>query len=120
MEFQKLSENISLAVLPAKEPHICEGLKNINQEISKSGDFDLIIDFSKVEILTSSSLSNLAILHNWLYGCGHKLVLCNISFPTKCIFKVAGLESHFEFAEDRAAALEVLQRTTPSSTESTS
>ena len=84
--------------LPLKELQIADELKQVNEIISKNPDCDVIINFSRVEILTSSSLSNLLILRKLLTVRGRRLVLCNLSVITKCIFKVAGLDAVFEFA----------------------
>ena len=108
MLMQNLSEDILFAILPA-EPEISKQLKALNEQVSDRCEFDIIIDFSMVEIITSPSISNLIILHNWLEGSGHRLVLCNLGFATKCIFKTVGLDNFFAFAEDKAEALATLQ-----------
>ena len=108
MAVQNLSQDIILVVLPA-EPQTSDKLKTVNEMVSQRCDFDMIVDFSRIEILISTSISNLLTLHNWLDGSGHRLILCNVSFPTKCVFKTAGLDTFFDFADDKFAALEILQ-----------
>jgi len=105
---QNLSEDILFVLLPA-EPEISKQLKALNEQVSDRCEFDIIIDFSMVEIITSPSISNLIILHNWLEGSGHRLVLCKLGFATRCIFKTVGLDNFFAFAEDKAEALATLQ-----------
>jgi len=105
MGVQNFSEGTVLVVLPA-EPQTSDELTRVNKMVSRRCDFDVIIDFSRVEILASSSISNLILLHYWLRGCGHKLTLCNVSFATKCIFSKVGLNTFFDFADDKFAALE--------------
>lgn len=113
MELQNLSEDAVLAVLPA-EPQLGNELKTVNEMVSTRCDFDMVLDFSRVEIVTSPNIANLLILHNWLRGCGHKLILCNLSLTTKCIFNVVGLSKFFDFADDKFAALAAMQRGKPS------
>jgi len=114
MGIQNISENVVLVALPP-EPQIGEELRAVNKMVSTRCDFDVIIDFSRVEILISPNISNLLILHNWLDGCGRKLILYNVSFITKCIFDVAGLDTLFNFADDKSAALAALQPAKPPS-----
>jgi len=104
-----LSENIVLVVLP-EEPELNQELKNFNEAVSKGTDYDVIISFSRVEIVTSSSLSTLIALRGLLREHQHRLILCSVSFPTRCIFKVVGLEELFEFSDDKLAALEKLEK----------
>jgi anti-anti-sigma regulatory factor len=109
METQNLSEDVILVELPFKEPQIADKLKAINEIVSSKPDFDVIIDFSKVEILTSSSIGNLIILRNFLHERGRRLILCNMASVTKCIFAVAGLKDIFVFVDDKSAALATVQ-----------
>ena len=97
-------ENLIVVDLPSKELQIAEELREVNEIVGENPDCDVIIDFATVEAITSSSISNLLILHNLLIEQGHRLVLCNVSFITKCVFNVAGLEEVFDFAQDFPAA----------------
>lgn len=107
MATQNLTENVILVALPP-EPKANAELKALNEKVSNRCDRDVIIDFALVEILTSPSISNLIILHNWIHGADHRLIFCNMKVATKCIFRVAGLDTFFEFADGRAAALVAL------------
>jgi len=108
MGTERIAEDIFLIALQT-EPHLSDELETVNEMLSKKCECDVIVDFARVEMLTSSSISNLLILHNWLDGCGHRLILFNVGFATKCIFKTAGLNKFFDFAEDKFAALKALQ-----------
>jgi len=105
MGVQNLPEDILLVDLPLKEPQIANELKSVNETMSNNGNCNVIIDFSGVEIITSSSISNLIILLKLLQERGRQLILCNVAVVTKCIFTVAGLDKVFDFADDRSAAL---------------
>jgi anti-anti-sigma factor len=109
MGIQNLSEDIVLVELPFKEPQIADELKAVNEIASNKPDLDVIIDFSKVEIVTSSSIGNLIILRNLLHERGRRLMLCNVAPMTKCIFVVAGLKDIFEFVDDKSTALAAVQ-----------
>ena len=109
MGIQNLSEDVLVVELPSKEPEIANELKTVNGTISDKRDCDVIIDFSGVEIITSSSISNLLILRNLLSEHGRRLILCNVAVVTKCIFTVAGLNDIFEFVNDQPTALAAVQ-----------
>ncbi len=111
MAIEKLSDEVILVVL-AKEPQLRHELEAINETISDDGDCDVVVDFAGVEILTSSSISNLVILRNLLRERGRKLVLCNVALATRGLFHVVGLEGFFDYADDKFAALASLQHAT--------
>ena len=111
MGIQNLSENIILLTLPSDGPERADELKNLNEIISDKCHCDVIIDFSSVEIINSWNISNLLILRGMLEDAGRKLILCNTSTITKCIFVVAGLSEIFVFTDDRSAALEAIRDT---------
>jgi len=106
---EKLTEDVIYVVLPP-EPRIRDKLKELNEKVSKNCDFNIVIDFSYIEVLTSTSISNLITLQNWLDKSRYKLVLCKVAVVTKCIFDVAGLDKVFKFAEDKFDALSTLKQ----------
>ena len=108
MRVEELSDDVLLVVLP-KEPRLRTELAKLNETLGKRKDCDVIIDLSLVEIITSSSISNLMILHSLLDEHGRKLILCNVALPTKGVFKTVGLDELFDFAVSRPAALALLQ-----------
>ena len=108
MAIQNLSEGVILVSLSDKA-QLSEELQIVNKIIGGGNTCDVIVDFSNAEIITSVSLSNLLILRGLLREHGQTLILCGVSVPTKCIFTVAGLDGVFEFADDKYAALGVLQ-----------
>jgi len=116
MGIQNLSENIILLTLPCDRLERADELKNLNEVISDKSQCDVIIDFSAVEIINSWNISNLLILRDMLDGAGRKLILCNVNTTTKCIFVVAGLSETFIFADNRSAALDIIQETDSSVT----
>jgi anti-anti-sigma factor len=108
MGMQNWSEEILLVDLPA-EPEMGEELKTVTQVVRDRGDCEVVVDFSKVDIITSSSLSKLLRLKKLLSDCGHRLVFCNVAPATKGIFTVTGLDGIFEIVDDKFVALASLQ-----------
>jgi anti-anti-sigma factor len=108
MGIQNWSEEIVLVDLPA-EPEMGEELKTITQIVRDRGDCEVVVDFSKVDIVTSSSLSKLLRLKKLMSDCGHRLVFCNVAPATKGIFTVTGLDGIFEIVDDKFVALASLQ-----------
>ena len=108
MGIQNWSENIVLVDLP-QEPEMGDELKAATEIVRDRGDCDMVIDFSSVDVITSSSLLKLLKLRKLLADCGHKLVLCSIIQATRGIFTVTGLDEIFEIADDKFVALASLQ-----------
>jgi anti-anti-sigma regulatory factor len=110
MGMKKISDDVLLVELPSKSPGIANELKAVNEVASKEDNCDIIIDFAAVEIINSSNISNLLILHNLQQGKGRRLILCSLATVTKCIFVVAGLNEVFSFADDRASAMATVEQ----------
>jgi anti-anti-sigma factor len=108
MGIQDWSEDVVLVDLP-EEPQMGDELKTVTEIIRDRGNCDVVIDFSNVDIITSSSLSKLLKLRKLLADCSHRLVFCNVAPATRGIFTVTGLDGVFEFADDKFVALASLQ-----------
>ena len=87
------------------EPDMGTELETVAKVVREEADCDLIVDFSSVDIITSSSISKLLKLNKLLNGHGHQLILCGLINATKQILKLAGLDQIFDFADDKSAAL---------------
>jgi anti-anti-sigma factor len=108
MGIQNWSEDIILVDLP-QEPNMGDELKTVTDMVRDRGDCDVVVDFSEVDIVTSSSLSKLLKLRKLLTDCGHRLIFCNVAPATRGIFTVTGLDGIFELADDKFVALASLQ-----------
>ncbi len=108
MTIHNLSQNVVLVELH-REPGMPADVKAATDIIQKRGDCDLILDFSDVDIMASSSLAQLLRLRQLLLDCGHRLILCGVNSFTRSAFKVTGLEGIFELVDDKAAASAELQ-----------
>lgn len=113
MEIRNLSENI-LLVEVSPEPDLNEELaKTIDTVRERNDACDVVIDFSHVDIVTSSSLSKLLKLRKLLMDDNHTLVLCSVARATKGIFSVTALDSIFAIVPDRTAAVDEINRQQP-------
>ncbi len=112
MENQNLPENVVWIKLSSDDLKITDELKELNQKVSHENDSDIVLDFSFVEIISSSNISNLLLLRGFLENHERKLILYNMQTITKCIFIVAGLIELFVFIDDIEEALRVVQSTT--------
>ncbi|MHC4157232.1 MAG: STAS domain-containing protein [Planctomycetota bacterium] len=108
MGIQDWSEDVILVDLP-QEPQMGDELKTVIEMVRDRGDCEVVVDFSSVDIVTSSSLSKLLKLRKLLADCGHRLLFCNVAAATKGIFTVTGLDGVFEIADDKFVALASLQ-----------
>jgi len=108
MGIQNYSEDILLVTLPEQPQHGQE-IDIVNRLLSDSVDFNVMVDFANVEMLTSETICGLMILSKLLEGSGRKLVLYNLSSPIKQIFLRTGLLAIFDIADDNFDALEHVQ-----------
>lgn len=108
MGIQSWSEDIILVDLP-QEPELGDELKTVTEMVRDRGDCEVVIDFSDVDIITSSSLSKLLKLRKLVGDCGHRLVFCSVAPATKGILTITGLDGIFEMVDDKFVALASLQ-----------
>jgi anti-anti-sigma regulatory factor len=102
---------LTVDLLP--EPDMGTELETVANVVRDGADCDVIVDFSGVDIVISSSISKLLKLRKLLGDSGHQLVLCHAAPATVGIFKVAGLDIVFEFVADKSAALASIKHTQP-------
>jgi len=108
MGIENLSKGI-VVTLPVESEVMVRELKNVNQMVSSGDGCDVVIDFSNVKILNSSSISNLMILRELLHERGRQLILCSVSPSIMSVFTVADLDKVFEFVDDKQTALAATQ-----------
>jgi len=107
MTIRNYETNIILVELPP-EPRIRKELDKVMEILQDRTDCDVLVDFSKVDILVSLSLSGLIQLHKLVNAAGRKLIFFDVSSLTRDIFKVTCFDNIFEFADDLHAATAVL------------
>ena len=108
MGIQNWSENIILVDLP-QEPEMADELEAVNEMVSDGGNYDVVIDFSSVDMVTSSSLSGLLKLREPLVERGRRLILCGTAAAIKGVLTITGLDAVFELADDKFEALATLE-----------
>ena len=108
MEIQNLSEGIILAIL-SEEPNITCELATVVEALNADQACDVIVNFSAVGVITSSSIGKLIELRDVLQKRSRRLILSDVALPTRCIFKVVGLEQLFEFSDNKDTALAELE-----------
>jgi len=108
MGIQKWSDNILLVDLP-QEPEIADELEAIVEMVREESKYDVIIDFSSVDMVTSSSLSRLLKLREPVVDGERRLILCNIAAAIKGVLTITGLDGVFELADDKFNALATLE-----------
>jgi len=108
MGIQNLPEDVVLVDLPP-EPEMADELISATEIVRDRDGCNVVIDFSSVDIVTSSSLSKLLKLRKVLADYGGRLVFCSVAAPTRGIFKVTALDKIFELVDDKSVALAGLQ-----------
>ena len=103
MAIQEWSEDAILVDPP--DGRFDEELNQLAQHMQQQGGRDVVLDFTHVHILNSSCLAALLQLRTQLSDGGNRLVLCNVSKPTRGVLSVTRLEEIFEITGDRFDAL---------------
>jgi anti-anti-sigma regulatory factor len=108
MSIRSASEEVILVDLP-RELEKQDELQTVIEMLRDSGNRDVVIDFSDVDVVGGACLTSLLEVRGLLNDSGHKLTLCGVAPATKGIFTVVRLEPLFEFAENRFSTLVSLQ-----------
>jgi anti-anti-sigma factor len=104
MAMQNSMENI-LSITLSPEPNTREELKSLIETVQHHDDYDVVIDFSRVDIVTSASFSGLIHLQELTNGTGCHLILCGLSPATRNLFDITGLTQVFEMCEGMSEAM---------------
>jgi len=104
MSIQSWSDNMVLVEL-ASEPEASDELEGVIRCVRDRADCGVVVDFSNLTILTSTSLAALLRLKKLLDSCEQPLVLCSVGQATRGIISVTGLDGVFEMVNDRFDAL---------------
>lgn len=104
MAMQSSMENI-ISVELSPDPDMREELKSLVEMVRQYDDHDVVIDFSRVNIVTSMSFSGLIRLRELTNETGRRLVLCCLSPATRNLFDITGLTQTFEMCEGMSEAM---------------
>ena len=78
----------------------------INAALPSNGKpIRLVLDFSGVDLISSSLLGKLILLLRRIEGGSGRLLLCELSPTVQAVFKTSNLDKLFKIVRDRAAAL---------------
>ena len=113
MDTRLLEPNVLHVFLPS-EPQLQPELALLREQVAHMAQTHLVLDLSRVEIITSASIGSLLLMQKQLARQGRRLVLCCAHLATACIFQVAGLDKLLEFAKNESEALAVVRTPSPS------
>jgi anti-anti-sigma regulatory factor len=104
MEIEDWSDD-AVVVNLGQEPEMGDELARVAEIVRDKQDCDVIIDFSDVDIVTSSRLSKLLKLRKLLMEYGRRLTFRNVKGTTRGILAVTGLDGLFELVDDKSVVL---------------
>ena len=107
MAIHNLSEHALLITLP-QEPDRSGELETAARLTTPRVNRHVIVDFTRVETMSSVTICGLIILNRLLSTAGRKLILCSVPPNIVAIFRRVGLLKLLQFATDKAAALQCL------------
>ena len=108
MAIESISDDILLITL-SEQPQNGNEIDLVNKLLSETVDHDVVMDFGKVKMITSSTICSLMILDRLLRGGGRQFVMCNVPSEIKQVFSRTGLMSVFEFSDDQQVAFEEIR-----------
>jgi len=108
MAVSSYQQGIILVELPP-ESDIRAQLDKLSR-LLRGTDNDVVIDFSKVDIMTSLTLSCFLKVREQLVQADRRLIFVNVSSVTKDIFAVTCSDGILEFADDTNQALASLAK----------
>ena len=107
MAIHNLSEHTMLITLP-QEPDRSSELETAARLTTPRINRHVVVDFTRVETMSSVTICGLIILNRLLSTMGRKLILCSVPPSIVAIFRRVGLLKLLQFAEDKAAAVQCL------------
>ena len=69
----------------------------------------LLLDFAKVDYISSAGLRSLLVLAKAVKSAGGALVLCSLAPAVRDVMTISGFDNILPLAADRAAALQLLK-----------
>ena len=112
MAVEQWSESVLLAEL-ADDPQFTDDLAQVTEQCTQNPRLDVLLNFTQVDHLNSSSLAKLLKLRKLITITNQRrLKLCGISAHVWGVFLVTGLDRIFDVAEDVPTGLAGLQMNT--------
>jgi anti-anti-sigma factor len=91
------------------EPDLGLEIQAITEMVSKEVNSNVIVDFLRVDIVRSSSLTKLLKLRQVLINRNRQVVLCGVQPLTQSIMEVTDLNKVFAIVPDKEAAMAAIQ-----------
>jgi len=107
MAIQKWSEDITVVEL-GEDPELSDELSALVDDL-ETKPTDVVLNFAAVSFLNSSNIAKLLRLRKILGHAGRRLLLCGVNTQVWGVFIVTGLDKIFEFTNDMATALAMIQ-----------
>ena len=108
MAIEFWSEKIVLVSLPS-EPFCGDEIDIVIDLLKDRRGCDVVVDFSGVEVVSSSTLAKLLKLRRLLMEQETSMLISDLSEKTEEIFKVTGLDNVFHFVKNHFLGLTCLQ-----------
>jgi anti-anti-sigma regulatory factor len=109
MGTENLRDDVLLVTLP-RQPQASSDIEQATRMITFGAPCHVIIDFSLVEVMPSSTISELIIIENHLHERDRQLVLCSVPHRIQELLVRIGVQSLFRLADDQLGALQLLDR----------
>ena len=108
MSIENWSDNIVKVELQ-DDPVFTDDLMALFDQVEENPGLSVVLNFACVNYLNSSNIAKLLKLRKKLLSDRRKLVLCKINTTVWGLFLTTGLDKVFEFAEDLATGLTMVQ-----------
>ena len=91
------------------EPDLGDELRAITEMVADDVNSNVIVDFVCVDIIRSSSLTEMLKLRQLLVARGRRIVLCNIHPLTQSIMEITELNRVFSIVADKEAGISLIR-----------
>lgn len=108
MSIQKWSDDIIVVDMP-REPHFGDEIIATIDSLSLDSCSNVVLDFTNVHMITSSSIAKLLKLRKILAQQERTLIFCHLHPRTLNILRLTGLVDVFKVMDDKMMALACLQ-----------
>ena len=103
-----LTEQVFLITLPSR-PQASSDIERATRKITAATPRHVVFDNQQVQIISSSTISELLIIENHLHELNRQLVLCRVPEKIQALLISVGLQSLFQIANDSLEAFEMLE-----------
>ncbi len=107
MAIQKWSEDITVVEL-ADDPQFTDELTSLNDEL-ETNPTNVVLNFASVGFINSSNVAQLLRLRKQVTAKSKRMILCDVNTQVWGVFLVTGLDKIFDFTNDIATALAMMQ-----------